>query len=169
VTVRLSATERKVAELYSAGLRPREIANALGISINTVYKALSKARRALGALERPSLQLARSYTISVPAPPSKFTPLRLALSLYYNGAPALGGQPAAGAAALPEELNRVLERLERVILQLCQAQRRAGEAPPRREAPSGGDDGDGRLPPLLRKNVWVALLRSKAPTSRGSL
>jgi len=43
--VKLTATEQRVVELYNNGLRPRDIANRLGISINTVYKALSKYRR----------------------------------------------------------------------------------------------------------------------------
>ncbi|MFN7106018.1 MAG: helix-turn-helix transcriptional regulator, partial [Pyrobaculum sp.] len=49
MSVRLTKTEKKIAELYATGMRPREIAEHLGLSINTVYKALSKARRAAEA------------------------------------------------------------------------------------------------------------------------
>ncbi len=44
---RLTRTELAVGELYSRGMKPREIARALGISINTVYKAISKYRKYL--------------------------------------------------------------------------------------------------------------------------
>ncbi len=43
----LTLTERKVIEEFSKGLRPKEIAQNLGISIRTVYKALYKYRRNL--------------------------------------------------------------------------------------------------------------------------
>ncbi len=42
---RLTRTELAVGELYMRGMKPREIAQRLGISINTVYKAISKYRK----------------------------------------------------------------------------------------------------------------------------
>jgi transposase len=53
MSMRLTETERRVAEMYARGLRPREIAEKLGISINTVYKALSKARKLAAIADKP--------------------------------------------------------------------------------------------------------------------
>lgn len=42
---KLTKTEELAAKLYfNEGLKPKEIAQKLGISVNTVYKAISKYR-----------------------------------------------------------------------------------------------------------------------------
>lgn len=55
-SIKFSNTERQIIEYYLKGLRPREIAERLGCSIRTVYKATYKYRRWLrekGELEKP--------------------------------------------------------------------------------------------------------------------
>lgn len=138
--MRLTETEKKVAELHGRGLRPREIAETLGISINTVYKALSKARRAMGEDAGGRLEVASgaySYTLSVTV------------------IPAAQGQPAA--SSLEGQLRRLEElmaRLEALLTRL-----------PPSYAPSAGEAGprdNGHMPEHLKKNIWVSLIRNKA-------
>jgi len=53
VSVKLSKTEIEVGKLYfEQGKKPKEIAELLGLSINTVYKAISKYRSYIKELER---------------------------------------------------------------------------------------------------------------------
>ncbi|NPA69992.1 MAG: sigma-70 family RNA polymerase sigma factor [Crenarchaeota archaeon] len=53
MSVKLSKTEIEVGKLYfEHGKKPKEIAELLGLSINTVYKAISKYRSYMRELER---------------------------------------------------------------------------------------------------------------------
>ncbi len=53
MTVKLSKTELEVGKLYfEQGLKPQEIARRLNISVNTVYKAISKYRSYLKELSQ---------------------------------------------------------------------------------------------------------------------
>jgi len=53
VSVKLSKTEIEVGKLYfEQGKKPKEIAELLGLSINTVYKAISKYRSYIRELEK---------------------------------------------------------------------------------------------------------------------
>ena len=47
-TLRLTSTEEKVIREYELGLKPKEIAAKLNISVKTVYKALWKYRKIKG-------------------------------------------------------------------------------------------------------------------------
>ncbi|ACB40538.1 sigma factor-like helix-turn-helix DNA-binding protein [Pyrobaculum neutrophilum] len=151
MTVRLTETERKVADLYSKGLRPREIAERLGISINTVYKALSKARRALELAEEP-VDGQRYYAFSA------------SVYMYNVFSQAQPISVSSSRAVLIHEVqDAVLKKLDEIlaILKSSRPEPRAAKAPPAREADLG-NDGNGHLPEPLRKNIWISLLRSKA-------
>lgn len=143
--VRLTETERRVAELYGRGMRPREIAEALGISINTVYKALSKARRAAEEEAAP------------PARPEQGTST-YSYTLSVMVVPAALGQPPAHVG-LEEQLRRLEELLARLESLLRHAQVPQAPTPPPAEA---RPPGNGHMPEHLRKNVWVSLIRSRA-------
>ncbi len=53
MSVKLSKTELEVGKLYfEQGKKPKEIAELLGLSINTVYKAISKYRSYIRELEK---------------------------------------------------------------------------------------------------------------------
>lgn len=154
--VKLTQTEQRVVELYSAGLKPREIANRLGISVNTVYKALSKHRRISEAsAEAPQSRPSAGYYAVV-------TPL-YSSSVVYTAVYA--PQPSAAEydelKALVKRLGDLLDKLEKLV--------GGGSSlgAPRRtpvsvgaSASAGPEDGDGSgLPDFIRRNIWVKVLR----------
>lgn len=150
MAVKLTQTERRVVEQYSKGLRPREIAEQLGISINTVYKALSKARKSKVLSEMPDLQY-YVFTSQV---------------YMYNTAPAAVYPRVVASAVLPveEAYSAVVKKLDEII-SLLKNERPAikGVVEKRREeAFRAEENGNGHVPDALRKNVWISLLRSKA-------
>jgi len=164
--VKLTATEKKVVELYSKGLRPREIAQALGISINTVYKALSKARKA--------------YSLTEEVHASAFPPsISLSVNVYLY--PSTSFQPAAvsssSAVAIYNAYDAIMRKLEKILSYLEQWQETLRRWPmrdeprPQREAMREEFraqreevrlGGDGHMPELLRRNVWISIIRNKA-------
>ncbi|MGC9050401.1 sigma factor-like helix-turn-helix DNA-binding protein [Pyrobaculum sp.] len=162
MSVRLTETERRVAELYSRGMRPREIAESLGISINTVYKALSKARRAMELaevrVEAAPRYAPQYYTFNtlVYVYPSAQLQLQISLS-------------ASRAVLVHDSYDAVLRKLDEIIslLKGVRVERRAVAEP----APPGsgrseadGHGGNGHLPDALKRNVWISLLRNKTAT-----
>ncbi len=153
--MKLTATEQRVVELYSNGLKPREIANKLGISINTVYKALSKHRR----LVESSPQAAEDPTPDEPSPELQHSYYAVVLpisaaSVLYSFAPPQMPQ-ASDISPLLKRLEDVLSRLER-LLDGKQIVERPASA-----AGSGGGEEDA-VPDFLRRNAWVKLLRGRS-------
>ncbi len=157
MSVRLTDTERRVAEMYSRGLKPREIAERLGISINTVYKALSKARRYMQIVDAPSAGSSHYYAFNA----SVYT--------YPTGPVASPVFVVADKAVAVQDLYGVILRKLDEILSLLKEERRngdAGEGVPKAARQNGAgslpeEDHDGHMPEMLRKNVWISLLRSK--------
>jgi len=148
--VKLTATEQRVVELYNNGLRPRDIANRLGISINTVYKALSKYRRFSesqdgGDDEGGFPQQSYSYYAVVMPMPSS--------SLVYSFAASPPTPRTDGLEPLVKRLEYVLERLEKLLDGGQTAEGKAVEAP----GPAEG------APDFIRRNAWVKLLRGRSP------
>lgn len=155
--VRLTETERRVAEMYSRGLRPREIAEKLGISINTVYKALSKARRYMEVVEAPSAGTSHYYAFNA----SVYT--------YPTGPVASPVSVVVDKAVVVQDLyGAVLRKLDE-ILSLLKEEKRNRDAKERapgaaQQIDAGAppkEDHDGHMPEALKKNVWISLLRSK--------
>jgi len=146
--VKLTATEQRVVELYNNGLRPRDIANRLGISINTVYKALSKYRRFSesqdgddeGGIPQQSYSY---YAVVMPMPSS---------SLVYSFAASPPTPRTDGLEPLVKRLEYVLERLEKLLDGRQTAEGKAVEAP----EPAEG------APDFIRRNAWVKLLRGRS-------
>ena len=147
--VKLTATEQRVVELYNNGLRPRDIANRLGISINTVYKALSKYRRFSepqdggddeGGIPQQSYSY---YAVVMPMPSS---------SLVYSFAASPPTPRTDGLEPLVKRLEYVLERLEKLLDGRQTAEGKAVEAP----GPAEG------APDFIRRNAWVKLLRGRS-------
>jgi len=157
MSVRLTETERRVAEMYSRGLKPREIAERLGISINTVYKALSKARRSMETVDMPSAE-------------TSYYAFNTSVYTYPTGPVVLPVSVVADKAVVVQDLYSVVLRKLDEILSLLKEVRRNGdvrERAPKAAQQSGVDslpeeDHDGHMPEALRKNVWISLLRSKA-------
>jgi len=153
--VKLTDTEKKVAELYSKGLRPREIAEALGISINTVYKALSKARRAYSVTEEAhtsAFPLSVSFSVNIYLyPPASFQPVAVSSS---------------SAVAIYNAYDAIMKKLEKILSYLEQWQEASRRWPMREESRAQREEvrlgGDGHMPEPLRRNVWISIIRNKA-------
>lgn len=144
--MKLTATEQRVVELYASGLRPREIANKLGISVNTVYKALSKHRK----LTEPSApvedqtpqQIHNYYAVVLPTP---------SMSVLYSFAPPQ--IPQADLLPLLKRLEDALSKLERLLegKQVVERPTAVAETVP-----------SGEVPEFLKRNAWVKLLRGRS-------
>lgn len=160
--MRLTATEQKVVDLYNSGLRPREIANRLGISINTVYKALSKYRRISEAEAPPPIAAptdggGQGQDSNGPSYYAATVALYSSSVLYAHvPQPPIDYQELS---ALVKRLEDLLERLERLI-----EGKPSVEATKRdvvvAEAPSIADAGSD-LPEFIRRNAWVKVLRGR--------
>lgn len=149
MAVKLTATEQRVVELYASGLRPREIANKLGISVNTVYKALSKHRR-LAEAEPQAESSANDQTIRQVHYYAVVLPISSTPVLYNFAAPQA---PQVDLLPLIKRLEDALSRLEKLLEGKLVVERPAVVA----EGAPGGE-----LPDFLKKNAWVKLLRGRS-------
>ncbi|ABL87710.1 Bacterio-opsin activator, HTH domain protein [Pyrobaculum islandicum DSM 4184] len=152
--MKLTATEKKVAELYSRGLRPREIAETLGISINTVYKALSKARKTLEVVEPPANHYIFSFPIYTYSINISATPVSISSS---------------GAFLVQNLHDMILKKLDEILALLSSERREPRTAQNNTTSnqtyvrlEGEGRNGNGHMPELLKKNIWISLLRNKA-------
>jgi hypothetical protein len=105
MSMRLTETERKVAELYARGLRPREIAERLGISINTVYKALSKARKLAAIADKPSPETPHHYVFVTSVYTYSTSSVSSSVSIVADGA----------AVVVQDLYGVVLRKLDEVL------------------------------------------------------
>ena len=166
MSMRLTETERKVAELYARGLRPREIAERLGISINTVYKALSKARKLAAIADKPSLETPHHYVFVTSVYTYSTSSVSSSVSVVADRA----------AVVVQDLYGVVLRKLDEVLSLLKRQNKGSPDVAPataRRDGtrPHSGHNGsytpqveegrNGHMPETLRKNIWVSLLRSK--------
>ncbi|MFP3238372.1 MAG: helix-turn-helix domain-containing protein [Caldivirga sp.] len=174
--VKLTKTELAVGDLYyRQGLRPREIAQRLGISINTVYKALSKYRSQLrdnlninGQAESPlggkedyvqpqggqaSITLVNlSFTVNTTQP---IQPSVVNLSEVNE----LLGSLSRDIKLLKDDYSRIIDALmELKKLVSSMAVVNCGGYVDSRVS---GDGRDLNLPSFVRDNVWVDIIRSK--------
>lgn len=152
MSVRLTKTEKKIAELYATGMRPREIAEHLGLSINTVYKALSKARRAAEA--------------STEAPVPTNTPHTTYIYTYLVSYSSSGSDVNTTSQDI---YKTVLQRLDEILAMLKSLKSGVevvrhveNNGRPPAEAVAEHKNGDGHLSEFLKKNTWISILRSKA-------
>lgn len=153
MSVRLTETERRVAELYSRGMKPRQIAEALGISVNTVYKALSKARKAAEVVEiQPLPELAQYYYV-----------FNTKVHTYPVSQYSASAIVVSKAVVVYDVADAILKKLDEIlsILKNSGQSRHVEKRAPSIEVPNNGHDGDGHLPEAFRKNMWISLLRSK--------
>ncbi|MEZ0247927.1 MAG: sigma factor-like helix-turn-helix DNA-binding protein [Thermoproteus sp.] len=142
--MRLTATEQRVVELYNNGLKPREIANRLGISINTVYKALSKHRRIAEVEEEVREDSRHQSSYYAVVLPIWNTPV------VYNF--------AVQDMAQFEELSRLVKRLEDVLERLEKLV--DGHSIEHKVAVEGSKTAP--APDFIKQNAWVKLLRGKS-------
>ncbi|MCD6369656.1 MAG: sigma-70 region 4 domain-containing protein [Thermoproteales archaeon] len=128
---RLTETERKAVKEYLNGLKPKEIASKLGISVRTVYKALWKYRKISGE----KVVRAKRRRIVEPSP----TVNRLFSDLIR----------------VLSELNATLIELNRNIGRL------ANLLEARDITRSTVKRIDAQLPSFLQENPWIEVLRMR--------
>ena len=156
--MKLTQTEVRIVEMYRRGARPREIAEALGVSINTVYKALSKARRGLGDVEPREDGATTEAKPTLTSAQMGVAQVVLAVNAEISVASARQSadpcqQTLAELLSAMRRLEGELAELRRLVLSLAKpAQLPAQERPQL-----------GRVPEFLMSNLWVDVLRSRKP------
>jgi transcriptional regulator with XRE-family HTH domain len=167
MSMRLTETERRVAEMYARGLRPREIAEKLGISINTVYKALSKARKAAEIVDTPSLETLHRYVFVTSVYTYSTSPVSSSVSVVAERAVVVQDLYGVVLRKLDEVLSLLKEkRQSKSSPDVVPATARRDDASPHGGPPLLEEDRNGHMPETLRKNVWISLLRSRVTYSR---
>jgi DNA-binding CsgD family transcriptional regulator len=167
MSMRLTETERRVAEMYARGLRPREIAEKLGISINTVYKALSKARKAAAIVNTQSLETLHRYVFVTSVYTYPTSPVSSSVSVVAERAVVVQDLYGVVLRKLDEVLSLLKEkRQSKSSPDVVPATARRDDASPHGGPPLLEEDRNGHMPETLRKNVWISLLRSKVTYSR---
>ena len=171
MSMRLTETERKVAELYARGLRPREIAERLGISINTVYKALSKARKLAAIADKPSLETPHHYVFVTSIYTYSTSSVSSSVSIVADRA----------AVVVQDLYGVVLRKLDEVLSLLKRQNKGSPDVVPataRRDdthhhsghnvsyTPLAEEGRNGHMPEALKRNIWISLLRSKVTSPR---
>jgi transcriptional regulator with XRE-family HTH domain len=171
MSMRLTETERKVAELYARGLRPREIAERLGISINTVYKALSKARKLAAIADKPSLETPHHYVFVTSVYMYSTSSVFSSVSIVADRA----------AVVVQDLYGVVLRKLDEVLSLLKRQNKGSPDVAPataRRDdahshsghnvsyTPLVEEGRNGHMPEALKRNIWISLLRSKVTSPR---
>ena len=162
--VKLSRTEVTVGELYfKQGLKPREIAQRLGISINTVYKAISKYKSAMAnnGGEAEDLRQGNThiqqwptqtapmvnvvFTFSVAIPQSQHVDY---MPQYLNKIEPMLKELIDEVRLIKSELREVKELMSKAPLNAGKNMIEVLEQPP-------------GLPSFVRDNIWVDIIRSR--------
>ncbi len=162
--MKLTKTEREVAQLYQGGMKPREIAQKLGISINTVYKALSKARRAMEETQSTTGNFLQTNNGGLFNFHTFNTTVQSAYVVNFQNAPGVGGD----CRAILQKLEETLSYLKTLDARLKTLESREVRQP-LRHSETDGSNGSWRhrldevegSPDLLKKNVWISILRNK--------
>ncbi|KUO84783.1 MAG: helix-turn-helix domain-containing protein [Caldivirga sp.] len=174
--VKLTKTELAVGDLYyRQGLRPREIAQRLGISINTVYKALSKYRSQL----RGDLNISEQAESPTGGKEDYVQPQggQAGITLVNLSFTVNATQPIQPSVVNLGEVNELLASLSRDIKLLKDDYSRIIDALMELkklvssmavvncggyvDSRVSGDGRDLNLPSFVRDNVWVDIIRSK--------
>jgi len=166
--VKLTQTEQRVVELYRRGVRPREIAEVLGISINTVYKALSKARKALGDVEPPreavrgNGAIGQTTAAQASPPPRMFAVTTVSTTVTLTP-PSTGmgivssGNSVARVEQPCPQLGELLEAVRRLEAEVAELKRMIRQQPPPQPQPSERP----KLPDYIGANLWIDILRRR--------
>jgi hypothetical protein len=170
MSMRLTETERKVAELYARGLRPREIAERLGISINTVYKALSKARKLAAVADKPSPETPHHYVFVTSVYTYPTSSVSSSVSIVANGAVVVQDLYGVVLRKLDEVLS-LLKRQNKGSLDVAPATARRDDTHSHSGhnvsyTPLAEEGRNGHMPEALKRNIWISLLRSKVTSPR---
>ncbi len=170
---KLTKTELAVGDLYyRQGLKPREIAQRLGISINTVYKALSKYR----AYSRDNTDSVEKVQESTKIDNANTQQSFGVASINLSFTVSINQQPSIGYLELSnvnEVLNSLMSEIKlikdnytqliNIMMDLKKLIANINTSNCSNEHHSEPNDGqrDLNLPSFVKDNVWVDIIRSK--------
>ena len=162
------------AKLYfNEGLKPKEIAQKLGISVNTVYKAISKYRAFTRNVDQSQGQVSNNGQVSGDSHPlSNYgNVFNVSLSIITNAV-----QPQLLSDHYPrgddyqgeliKELKLLRELIGKLIEKVEELERRGLNAcvpssvGVRDYVVDDGQPSDGSLPDFIRDNPWVDVIKS---------
>ncbi len=171
MSIRLSKTELEVGRLYfQEGLKPKEISKRLNISVNTVYKAISKYRKYLSEssvsteskISTPSSQFVSAFSIRFQV-----------VSLQENHVSFVQSSTELEAIAREiREIRGVIDRVINMLSELYQIVRIARSCDDGASAERSTDAiklerSDAiNVPEFIRDNLWVDIIRSKYDVHR---
>ncbi|WP_069808018.1 helix-turn-helix domain-containing protein [Vulcanisaeta thermophila] len=165
---KLSKTEEMAAKLYfNEKLKPKEIAQKLGISVNTVYKAISKYRSLFRTIDdnQPNNTINNTNGDGESSDYNGAFTYSINFSVIMNQQPT-GGVVVRGYGVNEEELLNELRELRKLVEELL-ARISKMESLGCRDSPSPSiktivESGpvDDPLPDFLRDNPWIDVLRS---------
>ncbi|WP_291999386.1 helix-turn-helix domain-containing protein [Caldivirga sp.] len=170
---KLTKTELAVGDLYyRQGLKPREIAQRLGISINTVYKALSKyraySRDNIGDGEKPQESMVKTSEANTQQPLGAAT-INLSFTVSINQAPSAGYLELSSVNETLNSLMREIKLIKDDYAQLINAIMDLKKLISSVNTSNCSNAYDGEfnnqrdlnLPSFVKDNVWVDIIRSK--------
>jgi hypothetical protein len=166
MSMRLTETERKVAELYARGLRPREIAERLGISINTVYKALSKARKLAAIADKPSPETPHHYVFVTSVYTYSTSSVSSSVSIVADRAAVVVQDLYGVVLRKLDEVLSLLKRQNKGSPDVVPATARRDDTHSHGGLPLVEEGRNGHIPETLKRNIWISLLRSKVTSPR---
>ncbi|BDR91351.1 helix-turn-helix domain-containing protein [Vulcanisaeta souniana] len=189
---KLTKTEELAAKLYfNEGLKPKEIAQKLGISVNTVYKAISKYRAFVKNLDQPlpqsgneqpsndSLQLTdNNYSLNA------YSVFNVKLSIITNSPlPVISNSEpndTIDKSEVVKELRGLRELLGKLIAKVEELEKRGSCVPSTGSNHEKEDDysynepinstaqNNYLLPDFIRDNPWVDVIKSIHSTAESS-
>ncbi len=166
MSYKLSRTELTVGDMYfRQGVKPREIAERLGISVNTVYKAISKYKAVHGEQAEPEVHgEQREPSINADdAKPPHYT-ITFTVSTQYQPQlhmiqekcdDQLQVELLLKLASSLDALSSKVSELERKIMDVISQRGTSYDGPQSIEIDSAS------APEFVRDNVWVDVIRSK--------
>ncbi|WP_291767207.1 helix-turn-helix domain-containing protein [Caldivirga sp. UBA161] len=169
---KLTKTELAVGDLYyRQGLKPREIAQRLGISINTVYKALSKYR----AYSRDNVSNVEKVQESTKSSDANAQPpaaalINLSFTVSINQPPSASNLELSSVSevlnSLMSEIKLIKDNYAQLINAIMDLKKLITSI--NTYNCSNGYDGESdggqqglNLPSFVKDNVWVDIIRSK--------
>ena len=183
--IRFTETEKQILQYYLRGLAPKQVAEVVKCSVNTVYKAIYKYRRALRE-GIPKEELHRMIGVEAAGPASAspasagpMTPLGTPQPAMPQPAyPPMILSPVFALPAQPQplldqsqlrELTSALREIASLLAEIraeLQALRaslpvRSASPPLKAEPPYEHEFAPSELPSYLRDNPWLEILASR--------
>ncbi|GGP20261.1 hypothetical protein GCM10007981_07620 [Thermocladium modestius] len=167
MSYKLSKTELTVGDMYfKQGMKPREIAERLGISVNTVYKAISKYKAVHGEQQAEPETQVEQRVPSVNADDVKPAHYTITFTISTQYQPQLHMiQEKCDDQLQVELLLKLASSLDALSSKVSELERKIMDVISQRGTGDGVSQAVGidstSAPDFVRDNVWVDVIRSK--------